>query len=140
MRKIYNSTSKPRDCTAWNRTLVRQFRWLFMIALFAVITPSIAQERVVSGKVTSVDDGSSLPGVNIILKGTSTGVVTDAQGNYSIAVGSSGGTLVFSFIGYKTTEVDIGARSEVNVQLVTDVTQLTEVVVTSSVLKKANSH
>jgi TonB-linked SusC/RagA family outer membrane protein len=137
MRKIYNSTSKPRDCTAWNRTLVRQFRWLFMIALFAVITPSIAQERVVSGKVTSVDDGSSLPGVNIILKGTSTGVVTDAQGNYSIAVGSSGGTLVFSFIGYKTTEVDIGARSEVNVQLVTDVTQLTEVVVTSFGIEKS---
>lgn len=88
-----------------------------------------AQERTVTGRVSSAEDGSALPGVNVVLKGTTTGSVTDSNGKYSIAVLSSDGVLVFSFIGLKTSEVPIGGRSTVDVSLETDVTQLSEVVV-----------
>jgi TonB-linked SusC/RagA family outer membrane protein len=91
---------------------------------------SWAQERTVTGRVTSAEDGSALPGVNVVLKGTTTGTVTDVEGNYKISVPSDGGTLVFSFIGLTTTEIGIGSRSVVDIQLAADVTQLSEVVVT----------
>jgi TonB-linked SusC/RagA family outer membrane protein len=89
-----------------------------------------AQERSISGKVTSTEDGTSLPGVNVVVKGTTNGTVTDAEGNYKISVPSSGGSLVFSFIGLSTTEVEIGDRTTVDVSLSQDVQQLSEVVVT----------
>ncbi len=90
-----------------------------------------AQDRQVSGKVTSTDDNSPLPGVNVVLKGTSNGAVTDANGVYRINVPSSGGTLVFSFIGMESREEVIGARSVIDAPLSNDVKQLTEVVVTA---------
>ncbi|MFM7485371.1 MAG: carboxypeptidase-like regulatory domain-containing protein, partial [Cytophagales bacterium] len=90
-----------------------------------------AQERVITGKVTSADDGSSLPGVNVVVKGTTNGSVTDADGKYSLTVPTSGGSLVFSFIGLKTAEVLVGDRTTVDVQLTLDVTQLSEIVVTA---------
>jgi TonB-linked SusC/RagA family outer membrane protein len=89
-----------------------------------------AQDRTVSGKVTDADTGETLPGVNVLLKGTGTGVNTDLDGNYKISVPSDGGTLVFSFIGMQKMESAIGARSIIDVQLVTDVRQLSEVIVT----------
>jgi TonB-linked SusC/RagA family outer membrane protein len=99
----------------------------FVFASFTVL----AQDRVISGKVTSTDDGISLPGVNVVLKGTTNGAVTDSDGNYKISVPSSGGTLTFSFIGYKTMDIVIGDRATVDVQLESDVQQLSEVVVTA---------
>lgn len=90
-----------------------------------------AQDRVVSGKVTSVEDGSNLPGVNVVLKGTTNGSVTDSEGKYSVSVSGTDPILVFSFIGLATQEVVVGQRSVVDVQLQMDVKQLTEVVVTS---------
>ncbi len=89
-----------------------------------------AQDRTVSGKVTDAESGEGLPGVNVLLKGTGTGVNTDLDGNYKLSVPSEGGTLVFSFIGMAKQEVQIGARSVVDAQLVTDVQQLSEVIVT----------
>ena len=89
-----------------------------------------AQDRTVSGKVTDAQTGESLPGVNVLLKGTGVGTNTDLDGNYKISVPSEGGTLTFSFIGMKTMEEAIGARSVINVQMKTDVAQLSEVVVT----------
>ncbi|MBA4053506.1 MAG: SusC/RagA family TonB-linked outer membrane protein, partial [Marivirga sp.] len=89
-----------------------------------------AQNRSITGKVTSSDDDSTLPGVNVILKGTTNGTVTDSDGAYSLSVPASGGTLVFTFIGLQTTEVEIGASSTLDVKLSTDVKQLSEVVVT----------
>jgi len=93
-----------------------------------VTTVALAQERAVSGKVTSGDDGSPIPGVNILEKGTSNGTVSDADGNYRITVGSSA-VLVFSFVGYTSQEVTVGGQSSVNVTLQADVTSLSEVVV-----------
>lgn len=91
-----------------------------------------AQDRTVSGKASSAEDGSGLPGVNVVLKGTTNGTVTDSDGNYKLTVPSSGGTLVFSFIGLQTQEAAIGERGVIDVALSLDVTQLSEVVVTGS--------
>ncbi|GCC52518.1 TonB-dependent receptor [Chryseotalea sanaruensis] len=88
-----------------------------------------AQERTVSGRVTSTEDGSSLPGVNVVIKGTTNGTVTDSDGNYKLNVPAGGGALVFSFIGLQTEEIVIGDRNVVDVSLSLDVTQLSEVVV-----------
>ena len=89
-----------------------------------------AQDRTVSGTVTDAETGEALPGVNVLLKGTGTGITTDLDGNYKISVPSDGGTLVFTFIGMKNEEVTIGSRSVIDVQMVTDVEQLSEVIVT----------
>ncbi|WP_424962990.1 SusC/RagA family TonB-linked outer membrane protein [Ekhidna sp.] len=90
-----------------------------------------SQQRTVTGKVTSEDDATTLPGVNVFLKGTTTGVVTDLDGNYRISVPSDGGTLVFSSIGFATTEIEVGSRSTIDVVMGADVQQLNEVVVTA---------
>lgn len=91
-----------------------------------------AQSITISGKVTDFDSGEDLPGVNVILKGTSTGVTTDLNGKYSIEVPSLKGVLVFSYIGMEKKEVAIKGRSVIDVQLKADVAQLSEVVVTGS--------
>ncbi len=91
-----------------------------------------AQDRVVTGRVTSADDGSGLPGVNVQLKGTTIGSVTDADGKFSLSVPASGGSLIYSFIGLGTQEVEIGQRAVVDVQLGLDIKQLSEVVVTGT--------
>lgn len=95
-----------------------------------------AQERTVTGKVTSVDDGAPIPGVNVVLKGSSNGTVTDEQGQYSLSVPAPGGSLVFSFIGLTTQEIEIGERTIIDVQMVVDARQLTEVVVTAQGIEK----
>ena len=62
-------------------------------------------EKIVTGKVTSLDDGGGLPGVNVVVQGTAKGVTTDAEGNYSIQLTPVENTLVFTFVGYKTVTV-----------------------------------
>lgn len=109
---------------------MKKFLLLCSAAVFA-LTSALAQERTVSGKVTSKEDGSALPGVNVVIKGSTTGTVTDANGTYKLAMPSSGGALVFSFIGLQSSEVEVGDRSVVDVSLSLDVTQLSEVVVTA---------
>ncbi len=99
------------------------------VLLVLVSSAAWSQSKTVTGKVTSADDDSAIPGVNILEKGTSNGTVTDAEGNYSIAVGTNS-TLVFSFVGYASTEVVVGNQSTVNVTLNLDVTSLSEIVVT----------
>jgi TonB-dependent starch-binding outer membrane protein SusC len=101
--------------------------WMACMCLLA--TTAIAQERVVSGRVSSTEDGTAIPGVNVVVKGTTNGTTTDAEGNYKLSVPSGGGTLVFSFIGLKTEEVSVGERTTVDIGLGLDVTQLSEVVV-----------
>lgn len=99
------------------------------LLLAAFANESWAQERTISGKVTSLEDGGTLPGVNIVLKGTTNGTITDSDGNYTFSVPSEGGTLVFSFIGLVTQEVEVGTRSVIDVALQTDAKELSEVVV-----------
>jgi TonB family protein len=84
--------------------------------------------RVIRGQVTSADDGKGLPGVNVIIKGTNEGTVTNAEGYYQIAVKDDEAGLLFSFIGMENQEVTPDA-AEVNVAMNADMTQLSEVVV-----------
>lgn len=97
---------------------------------------SYAQNVTVSGTVTSAEDGSALPGVNVLLRGTTNGTVTDADGKYTITVPSTGGALVFSFIGLKTQEIEIGGRATIDIGLSLDATELSEVVVTALGVKR----
>lgn len=107
------------------------------ISLLAVMVILLASfrlmpSRTIGGKVTSKEDGSGLPGVNVVLKGTTTASVTDAQGNYLITVPDQGGTLVFSFIGLKSKEMKIGVKDRIDVTLESDIYQLSEVVSTGN--------
>lgn len=111
-------------------------KFLLLCFSFVFVLSAWAQERVITGRVSSSEDGSALPGVNVVVKGTTTGSVTDADGKYSLSVPSSGGSLVFSFIGLKTTEIAIGERTIVDVQLGLDVTQLSEIVVTAGAIQQ----
>jgi len=108
---------------------MRKSLLFFFVSLIAF--SAMAQERTVSGKVAATDDGSPLPGVNVLLKGTTTGTTTDAEGNYSLTVPEHGGFLIFSFIGLESKEIEIGDRVKIDVGLALDVTQLAEVVVTA---------
>ncbi len=107
--------------------------WILAAMLMLSFGFTSPQNRIITGKVTSADDGIGIPGVNILLKGTSAGVVSDAQGNYSINIPSQGGTLVFSFIGYISKEVKVGPGSTINVALNVDQTSLQEVVVSKPI-------
>jgi TonB-linked SusC/RagA family outer membrane protein len=103
---------------------------LRLMSLFMfVLTTSFAQTRTVTGKVTSADDGQGLPGVNVIVEGTTKGTATDAEGVYSISVGPNENNLVFSFVGYKPMTVSIQNQTTVDVTLEADITSLNEVVV-----------
>lgn len=103
--------------------------WILAAMLILSFGFKAPQTRTITGKVTSAEDGSPLPGVNVLLKGTTNGVVTGAQGNYSIIVPEQGGTLVFSFIGLVTEEIKTGSANVLNVKLKMDITSLEEVVV-----------
>ena len=98
--------------------------------VFFQATDLFAQERLVTGTVTSVEDGMPLPGVNVIIKGTNTGTITNIDGEYSIEVPDTA-TLVFSSVGFRTTEVAVGNQEVVDVTMETDLQSLDEVVVTS---------
>lgn len=87
-----------------------------------------AQERTVTGTITDAESGETIPGANIVEKGTSNGTITDFDGNYRLSV-TDGATLMISFVGYTSVEIAMGARSVVDVQLELDVQSLAEVVV-----------
>ncbi len=100
-----------------------------VLGLVLLYTPGHAQEKTVSGKVTSSEDGSPIPGVNILVKGTATGTTTNIDGTYTLAVPNNNPTLVFTFVGFKSIEQDAGSRTTIDVALEPDSRQLSEVVV-----------
>ncbi len=103
-------------------------RFKLILLFILACSFSYAQQLKVSGVVTSADDGLPLPGVNVIEKGTTNGINTDFDGNYSLSV-QKGAVLEFSSIGFKTVSITVGNQSTVNVGLVTDVESLNEIVV-----------
>jgi TonB-linked SusC/RagA family outer membrane protein len=106
----------------WRRAILSLLFFCFALSL------TFAQGRVVKGKVTSASEGP-LPGVNIVLQGTTQGTMTDVNGNYSITVPGAQAVLVFSFISYTTQTLTVGDLSTVDVVLAPAATALTEVVV-----------
>jgi len=94
------------------------------------------QAMTVTGKVTTKEDGETLPGVNVIVSGTDKGTVTDISGNFSIEVPGGTAVLVFSSVGYVTQQVNVANRSTFNVVLAADVHALSEIVVTALGIEK----
>jgi iron complex outermembrane recepter protein len=105
---------------------------LRILTVLLMLVGSAAIGQTVTGNVTSQQDKSALPGVSVVLKGTTIGTSTDADGNYSLQIGNdANAVLVFSFIGFKAQEVVVGSRSSVDVVMEDDVSELGEVVVTA---------
>ncbi|MEQ9438708.1 MAG: SusC/RagA family TonB-linked outer membrane protein [Cyclobacteriaceae bacterium] len=109
-------------------TYLKLSLFFWIVCLLPPITARAQQEITVSGTVTSEEDGAGVPGVNIIVKESSQGTVTDVEGNYSVAVPQDA-ILVFSSIGFELQEVPVSGQSQLNVVLSSDVTSLDEVVV-----------
>ncbi|MBD2700999.1 SusC/RagA family TonB-linked outer membrane protein [Spirosoma sp. BT702] len=106
--------------------------WLLSL-LFCL--PVLAQEVAVKGQITSSDDGSTLPGVSIQVKGTTRGTTTDANGNYQISVPAAS-RLVFSYIGFASQEIPVGNETTINVKLASGTQSLDEIVVTAQGIER----
>ena len=119
------ATTKITSCTNSKPRLWKL--WCTVLILF-ISANVFAQEKTVSGTVTSESDGMAIPFVNVLIKGTNLGKATDIEGKYSISV-SEGDTLVFSYLGYITKEVIVGEQTTIDVVLKSDTAALEEVVV-----------
>ena len=105
---------------------VKGYLLLFLVFMS---TLGFAQEKNVTGNVLSQEDGLGLPGVNILVKGTSIGASTDIDGSYSITAPSGDAVLVFSYLGFITKEIKVGSNTTINVTLKADANELDEIVV-----------
>jgi TonB-linked SusC/RagA family outer membrane protein len=109
---------------------MRKFTLFFVFLLFVGIQGALAQ-TVVKGTITDAKDGTPLPGVSIVVKGTLTGTVSDIKGNYTLTVPAGYNDLIFSFVGMLTKEMKIDGKSTIDVKLEDDVVGLDEVIVTA---------
>ncbi len=107
---------------------------LFMAFVFMI--GAMAQEKTITGTVTSAEDGSTLPGVSVVVKGSTIGTITDANGHYTLKVPADAQVLVFSFVGMATKEVEIGDKTVIDVVMEPSNVELDEVVVTSLGISK----
>lgn len=132
------------SCTLLNPRLVKRKLQGFNFGIFSIIlriglaaflvfavgnVTAVAQDFEVSGTVTDAEDGTPLPGVNIILQGTNTGTSTDVDGHYSLQIPSGNEILVVSFVGYIPQQIPVNGRNTIDIELAPDVQQLEDVVV-----------
>ncbi|ALJ00086.1 SusC/RagA family TonB-linked outer membrane protein [Rufibacter tibetensis] len=111
------------------QALLKKSRYLLVLTFFFTsVVGAFAQTVTITGKVTD-DKKEGLPGVTVLLKGTTTANATDVEGNYSLAVPNGTGTLVFSYIGFVSQEVPINGRTNINLAMVSDSKAIDEVVV-----------
>ena len=103
---------------------------LFALLLFAVSQGTFAQ-RTITGRAIDAEDGIGIPGVSVVVKGTTTATRTNAVGNFSLIVPNNRATIIVSFIGFKTVEVPVGSYSQFDIKLEPDPVTLGEVVVTA---------
>lgn len=106
----------------------KNYSVLFLLLLFCSVQLS-AQERTISGVVTSVDDNLTVPGATVIVKGTTNGTVTNMDGEYQLSGVNNQSVLVFSFLGMKSVEILVEDKSIINVSLLSDISMLDEVIV-----------
>jgi TonB-linked SusC/RagA family outer membrane protein len=109
---------------------------LKLFFLICVLGFSSLQAQTVTGTITDIMDWTSLPGVNVILKGSETGASSDFDGKYSIEVTSANAILQFSYIGYATQEISVNGKTIINVSMMQSAESLNEVVVTALGIKK----
>jgi TonB-dependent starch-binding outer membrane protein SusC len=121
--KIYCKKSGPPKKT---NSLLALF---LILGIFLLPLSAMAQSFVVRGTVKSADGTETMPGVNVLIKGTTQGTATDIDGNFSIEVPSPNSVLVFSFIGFKQQEVRVGNMTTLSVNLESDMSNLSEVIV-----------
>lgn len=116
---------------------MRKFLYLLMLQLGTLLLclPSFAQDRTITGRVTSADDNKPMTGVTVAVKGTTRNTTTDNNGNFTI-VARTGDVLQFSFVGRKTSEITVQNTNNIELQLSTKSDVLTEVVVTAMDVKK----
>jgi Ca-activated chloride channel homolog len=108
---------------------MKKIAFILIVFMLQASTFAEVQEIVITGTVTSSEDGSGLPGVNVVEKGTSTSCVTNIDGKYTITVHGETSILVFSFIGFVTEEVAVGYQQKIDVAMQPDLTSLQEIVV-----------
>ncbi len=121
-----------------NKTKNRMVRQMALLLILITCTFGITPEaRMITGIVTASADGSPLPGVNVMVKGSTTRVATNAEGRYQITVNSENDVLIFSFVGFVTVEKKVGPHKTINVTMAEDVQALQEVVVTGYGERKA---
>ncbi|MEN2398913.1 TonB-dependent receptor [Flavobacterium sp. MC2016-06] len=108
---------------------IKSLKWYLLVCFLLANIVMNAQERKVTGKVTSSEDLLGLPGANVYVKGSSVGGSTDMDGNYSVFVSEKNAVLVFNFVGYQTIEIPVGNKTVVNVSLKPDTKNLDEVIV-----------
>ncbi len=104
---------------------------LLLAFLFIGMQLVLAQGKVITGKVTGSEDGQSIPGVQVVAKGTTIGTITSLDGTYNLEVPDNVNTLVFSYIGMATQEIEIGDKTTIDVVMEPDVMNLEGVVVTA---------
>ncbi len=109
---------------------MRKFTLFFVFLLFVGIQGALAQ-TVVKGTITDAKDGTPIPGVSVVVKGTLTGTVTDINGVYTLSVPAGYNELIFSFVGMLTQEAKIDGKSTIDIKMEEDVVGLEEVVVTA---------
>lgn len=113
-------------------------RQIILSPLETILSVEQQQQKSISGKVTD-SSGASLPGVSVVVKGTTTGVITDMDGKYAIAKVPDNATLQFSFVGMKTQEIKVGTQNTINVVLSEESIGIEEVVAVGyGVQKKVN--
>jgi TonB-linked SusC/RagA family outer membrane protein len=119
---------------------MRKILLLSVLVMLGLCGQIFAQDKMVTGKVTDSKEGSPLPGVTVTVKGTTKGTTTDASGNFKISA-SENSTLLISSVGFTSTSVKVGNRTNVNIALTEDVSALEEVVVTglASSIKRSNT-
>jgi TonB-linked SusC/RagA family outer membrane protein len=127
---MMNRFTKPFSKSHWTTVL------FYVLALTCISLPALSQEKEISGVVKSSEDNSTLAGVNVVLKGTVNGTITNVDGKFSLTVPDEAETLVFSFIGLLTKEVAIAGQSVMDVTLDVDSKQLAEVVITALGLER----
>ena len=102
---------------------------VFILLFFIALCSGISAQKTVTGRIVSADDGDGLPGVTVIVKGTTTGTVSDIEGFFRIMVPTEQSILQFSFIGYATVEIAAGNQTVINVTMKIEFNELEEVIV-----------
>lgn len=106
-----------------------------MMVVFSSAVATFSQQ-VITGKLTTADDPLGIPGVNVFIKGTTNGTVSDLDGNYSLEVPNDSCTLVFSYVGFSTEEIKVKGKTQIDLVLVPDIEAISEVVVTALGIKR----
>lgn len=135
MRKMLTLIKMPKKMIRQSVAIILLAFPVFSLISGVTFAQEGSQTQVISGKVTEATSGEALPGVSILIKGTTQGTISDMEGNFSIQAASDD-ILVFSFIGYLNEEVPVGNRTTVDISLVEDVIGLEEVVVTGYGVQK----